>query len=186
MKSYFYIILLLLFLTVNSLTSTNIEYIIDAGKNGTGPSVNLEDLNDEFAYFSFDFLEHSQIIPESKDIAFFKFSSDIELIKDNSISYLLDVKEWDQITINEIKNKTWIETKIEYKEKSYDITNYYYKFKRDNNSSKTLLIRVATNGVKEGQLNAENIPSIPSKKSGAKNIQITKLICLFLLILNLW
>ena len=186
MKSTFFIILSILFFAVNSLTSSQIEYIIDAGANGTSPAVDLSIVDEEFVFFSFDFDYHSQLIPDSKDTAFFNIHSDFDLIKDKSVGYLLDEKNWTQIDIKDIRNKTWKETKIMNKEKNNDITNYYYKFNRDNEKIKTLLLRVATNGVKKGYLYVENISGIPSGKSAAGFIHITKLICLFLFILNLW
>ena len=140
-----------------------------------------------FVYFSFDFDEHSKQVPASKDTAFFSISSETPYINDNSVTFLFSNKNWSDITYNEVKDLTWEKTNIVYQEKSGDETKYYFKFTRSNEQFKSLLLRVSNNQQKTGYLTVENASAIPPKRdSSSGNIFLSKLICLFLLILNIW
>ena len=183
----FFLLLSISLFSVNTLTSTTPNYIIDYATNGTNMPVDLSQVNDEYVYFSFNSTYHYEISPTNKDIAFFSMISDKPMIKDGSVRFFFSEDEWDQIEIEKIINVDWKETKIVYKENIDDNTKYYYKIERNDKKYKTLLLRVATNNVKEGELTVTNENHIPSEsQSIAGNVQISKLICLFLFILNIW
>ena len=112
--------------------------------------------------------------------------TDVPMIKEDSVSFFFSQEEWDQLGIEEVKNETWKETKIVYRVENKDTRHYYYKIERTDEKYKTLLLRVATNNVKKGELTVINEDKIPCKgQSIGRNIHISKLIYLFLLI-NLW
>ena len=183
----FFLLLSISLFSVNTLTSTTPNYIIDYATNGTNMPVDLSQVNDEYVYFSFNSTYHYEISPINKDIAFFSMISDKPMIKDGSVSFFFSEDEWDQIEIEKIINVEWKETKIVYKENIDDNTKYYYKIERNDKKYKTLLLRVATNNVKEGELTVTNENHIPSEsQSISGNVQISKLIYLFLFILNIW
>ena len=71
----------------------------------------------------------------------------------------------------------------------------YYKIERTDKKYKTLFLRVANINNKQGTLVVENVikenfindeKSIIKDNSNARNIQISKFICLLLILFNLW
>ena len=171
---------------VNSLNEPEIHYVIDALMNGTVLPIELSSEND-YVYFSYDLDSHSQLAPESKDTSFFSIYSETPYINDNSVTFQFSNKIWSDITYTDVKDLTWEKTNIVYQEKSGDETKYYFKFTRPNEQMKSLLLKISNNQQKAGTLTVENVSLIPSRKdSSSRNIFLSKLICLFLLILNIW
>ena len=179
-KLYFLSILLF---TINSLTSTQIKFILDAAQNATAPTINLEDFDEEFIYYYFNFTCHGEFFPSSKDTAFFSLQLDedsVDLMKSESVGYLLNDLEYDDVEIKDIEALDWKDIKNTKKDKM----EYFYKVTRKN--EKSLFLKVGTNKVKKGTVTLSNVDKIPSGKSIAGNIQISKFIWIFFLILNIW
>ena len=176
----------LILYTINSSDESEIHYVIDATMNGTVLPIELSSEND-YVFFSYDFFEHSKLVPEIKDTAFFNIISETPYINDNSVTYLFSNKDWNDITYSEVKDLKWEKTNIVYQEKSGEETKYYFKFTKTNEEVKSLLLRVSNNQQKAGYLTVENISKIPpGRDSSNGNIFLSKIICLFLLILNIW
>ena len=176
----------LILYTINSSDESEIHYVIDATMNGTALPIELSSEND-FVFFSYDFFEHSKLVPEIKDTAFFNIISETPYINDNSVTFQFSNKIWSDITYTDVKDLTWEKTNIVYQEKSGDETKYYFKFTKTNEEVKSLLLRVSNNQQKAGYLTVENISKIPpGRDSSNGNIFLSKIICLFLLILNIW
>ena len=174
-------------LSVNCLTSAQINYIRDYAINGTDFPIDLSSVNDEYVYFSFNSTLHYELSSTNKNTSIFNMETNVPMIKENSVSFFFSQEEWDQLEIEEVKNVTWKETKIVYRVENNDTRHYYYKIERTDEKYKTLLLRVATNKVKKGELTVINEDKIPSKdQSIGRNIHISKLICIFLLIIKLW
>ena len=176
----------LIFFTVNSSDESEIHYVIDATMNGTILPIELSTEKD-FVYFSYDFAEHSKQVPASKDTAFFSIYSETPYINDNSVTYQFSNKVWSDITYSDVKDLAWEKTGIAYQEKNGEATRYYFKFTRTNEQVKSLLLKVSNNQQKTGTLTVENVLALPpGRDSSSGNIFLSKLICLFLLILNIW
>ena len=181
-KLYLTLLSVLLF-TINSLTSAQIKYIPDASLNATATFVDLETYEDKFIYYYFNFTFHSELFPNSKDTAIFRIVLDddsVKLMEKESVKYLLNDLEYDNVDINDLEAFNWTDTKNTKKDKM----EYFYKINRKN--EKSLFLKVATNDVKKGVIYLENVDKIPSGNSIAGNIQLSKLIWLFFLILNIW
>ena len=186
-KLFMMLLLSIVVLSVNSLTSEQINYIRDYAINGTDLPIDLSSVNDEYVYFSFNSTLHYELSSTNKNTSIFYMETDVPMIKEDSVSFFFSQEEWDQLGIEEVKNETWKETKIVYRVENKDTRHYYYKIERTDEKYKTLLLRVATNNVKKGELTVINEDKIPSKgQSIGRNIHISKLIDLFLLIINLW
>ena len=193
-----YILLLsILFTSIKSKETSTIYNITDALFNGTAAFVDLETFVGNYVYFSFDFVFHGELVPASKDVAFFSMKSEPDVIKDDSVTFTFSEKAWDEIDDAE-EFKDWTKTKIEYNEKDdpkYEITNYY-QFSKKDNKMKTLLLRVSLGEKRNGTLTVENIIEIPphdddddghdKDKSKAGYISISTLLYLVLLLLNIW
>ena len=176
----------LILFTVNSSDEPEIHYVIDALMNGTVLPIELSSEND-YVYFSYDLDSHSQLVPESKDTSFFSIYSETPYINDNSVTFKFSNKAWNLITYADVKDLSWEKTNIVYQEKSGEETKYYFKFTRPNEQMKSLLLKISNNQQKTGTLTVENVSSIPpGKDSSSGNIFLSKLICLFLLILNIF
>ena len=162
---FLYILLLLsifLFSTKSSESSNKIYYIIDALANGTAAFVDLENFEDKYVYFSFDFEYHNKLVPFSKDVAFFSLSSDLGTIKGSPIEITFSENNWYKLdNINDIKEWTYFYS--EYDKLTVYKDTYYYKIKRTNDKMKTLLLRVFIRK-KRGFLIAENIPNLERLK----------------------
>ncbi len=72
---------------VNSKTTYDVHYVISAKKNGTAAyaDLSLEDI--DYIYFSFDYELHNQLVPESKDRAFFEIDSELPLLTDKTLGF---------------------------------------------------------------------------------------------------
>ena len=176
----------LILFKANAADESEIHYVIDSSMNSTVYSYDLSSEKD-YVYFSYDFHYHSQHVTENKDTAFFSIYSETPYINDNSVTFQFSNKEWSTITYNDVKDLAWEKTSIVYQEKSEDVTKYYFKLTRTNEQAKSLLLKVSNNQEKTGTLTVENVLAIPpGRTSSSGNIFLSKLICLFLLILNIW
>ena len=160
-----YIVLILLITLFKTNAQTNeIYYIIDATMNGTGAFVDLESVEGDYAYFSYDFNFHSNSVKENKEVAYFALDIDEFSLNDNKkISYGFVKKNWTDIKgYEEIKNINWKEINF-LKNKTQTIAEktYYYRIVRDNKEMNTLLFRIPVNGNKKGLILFSNILSLP-------------------------
>ena len=160
---------LLLFLVVNTYELQN-HFLISAKLNGTSPSITFDQLkpNQIYLNFLFDFEYHNNHVTNSKNVAYFRISTNLniptgeELTKD-SIAYRLSQKKWTQIKNNKIANNImYKKVPVLIKEKKGDVYNYYFKIEKSDDKKITLIIRAPTQGKKEGFLNIENILELPS------------------------
>ena len=160
---------LLLFLVVNTYELQN-HFLISAKLNGTSPSITFDQLkpNQIYLNFLFDFEYHNNHVTNSKNVAYFRISTNLniptgeELTKD-SIAYRLSQKKWTQIKNNKIANNImYKKVQVLIKEKKGDVYNYYFKIEKSDDKKITLIIRAPTQGKKEGFLNIENILELPS------------------------
>ena len=185
---YVSFLLPILFCSTNSLLSNEIHYIIDGTLNGTAAIVNLSELEGNYAYFSFDFAYHSELVPNLKDVAFFGIYSDIGRIKDDSVTYTFSEKEWSDLKIDDVKNlEDWKGTNIQYKEKNENEEKNYYKLTKINDEKKTLLLRVFISEKTNSDLMVENVLELPpGSNSKSQTIFTSKLFYMFLFLLILW
>ena len=162
-------ILLSLFILINTNKVDEIHLLLSAKLNGTSPFIDLSlvKLDQSYLYFLFDFDFHSNNVPESKDTAFFRISTHInipvgeELTKD-SISYRFSNKEWTQLQNSRIVNNImYKKVRVLQKEKVGDEYVYYFKIDKKDNKNKTLILRVPILGVKNGYFTIENILQLP-------------------------
>jgi hypothetical protein len=162
-------LLLSMFLVVNTYELQN-HFLISAKLNGTSPSITFDQLkpNQIYLNFLFDFEYHNKHVTDSKNVAYFKISTNLniptgeELTKD-SIAYRFSQKKWTQIKNNKIANNImYKKVPVLIKEKKGDTYNYYFKIEKSNDKKITLIIRAPTQGKKEGFLNIENILELPS------------------------
>ena len=169
---YFLILLLILILENKAENIPEIHFIISGTLNGTASFVSLENVNEneKYLYFAFDFEFHSKSVHKNENIAYFLISSELDLVYENSnkekIKYCFLEKSWnDNINREDLKNTIFKNVKLLYKENSYNDINYYYEIKRKDDKMKTLVIRIPTNGNKEGSITIENILDIPDYKN---------------------
>ena len=162
-QKYYYILLFLCLSLFNIKADKvpDIHLIISYKLNGTAAFVSLESLEEKekYIYFAFDFNEHSILVPESKDIAFFSINSDFELNAPNKdkVEYAFSNKIWYDIKSNkDLDDLNWQRLKFRYKEKNYGDRYYYFKMKRIDERMNTLLIRISTNGRNEGYITVGN------------------------------
>jgi hypothetical protein len=160
---------LLLFLVVNTYELQS-HFLISAKLNGTSPSITFDQLkpNQIYLNFLFDFEYHNNHVTNSKNVAYFRISTNLniptgeELTKD-SIAYRLSQKKWTQIKNNKIANNImYKKVPVLIKEKKGDVYNYYFKIEKSDDKKITLIIRAPTQGKKEGFLNIENILELDS------------------------
>ena len=167
-QKYYYILLFLSLSIFNIKADVikDINLIISYKLNGTAAFVSLDSLqqNEKYIYFAFDFNEHSKAMPESSDTAYFSINSDFELNIPNKdkVEYGFSKKNWNDIKSNEDLDINWQRLKFKYKEKNYGDRNYYYKVKRIDDKMNTLLIRIPTNGRKEGYITVSNDYALPA------------------------
>ena len=160
--------ILLIIIEIKADNIPQMNFVINGALNGTATFVSFENINEneKYLYFTFDFEFHSKSVPKSKNIAYFLISSEIDLVNENSnkekIKYGFLDKSWnDNINGDDIKNIFWNQIKLLYKENPYTDINYYYEIKRKDDKMKTLVIRIPTNGNKEGSITVENIMALP-------------------------
>ena len=156
----------LLFLVQADSELPEMHYIISGALNGTAAFASLENIkgNEKYLYFTFDFSFHSTSVPKSKEIAYFSVSTELNL--ENTSQEKIKIgfleKSWTDInSFNDINKIKWEDIKLLYKEKLYSDTNYYYKIKRIDHKMNTLILRIPTNGNKEGSITVENILELP-------------------------
>ena len=194
------LLLSILFTSIKPKETSTIYNIIDALANGTAAFVDLETYVGNYVYFSFDFVYHGELVPASKDVAFFSMKSEPDVIKNDSVAFTFSENDWQEIDDPEVF-KNWTKTQIEYNEKDdpeYEVTNYY-QFSKKDNKMKTLLLRVSLGEKRNGTLTVENIIEIPphddddgdddghdKDKSKAGYISISTLLYLVLFLLNIW
>ena len=186
---------LLIILLFKSINSSEIRYIADAWAHGTATFIELPFVLEDYIYLGFDFDYHTQISPENKEIAFFSMESNVDLIKSNSVRYLFSEKYLNESEIIDIKDLNWKEIKYSSKQAVGDNTDYYYKIERTDKKYKTLFFRVANINSKQGTLMVENIikenfvdgeTNLIENNSIAGTIQLSQLIWLLILLINLW
>ena len=169
LKIFLPILLSSIFLVVNTYELQN-HFLISAKLNGTSPSISFDQLkpNQIYLNFLFDFEYHNKHVTNSKNVAYFRISTNLniptgeELTKD-SIAYRFSQKRWTQIKNNKIANNImYKKVPVLIKEKKGDVYNYYFKIEKLDDKKITLIIRAPTQGKKEGFLNIENILELPS------------------------
>ena len=169
---YFNFIILLFFVSLiisKSDKIPDINLIISYKLNGTAAFASLEylDSNEKYIYFSFDFNEHSLLVPSNKNKAYFSVDSDFELMPKNKekITFGFCDKKWYDIKSGkDIDKINWENIEYKYKEKEYYNINYYYEVDRKNEKMNTLLIRVPINKRKEGFVSIANIENFSFAK----------------------
>ena len=170
-------ILLLLIILINSSQFQNIHFLISAKLNGTSPGILLNSLepNQTYLYFLFDFNYHNSRLQNSKNVAYFQISTNLnipigeELIK-NAIAYRLTQKTWFQIKNKKVANNImYKKVPILLKEEKDNIYNYYFKIEKNDDKKITLIIRVPTQGKKKGFLDIYNILELPTIRPKIKN-----------------
>ena len=168
LNNYIHLLLILFtfFLSTKSERNPEIHYIISGTLNGTAAFVSLEsvDPDQEYIYFTFDFKFHSSAVPKSRDIAYFDFTTDFNLIAryKEEIKFGFTQKNWDEIKSEEdVVKVKWQPMKPIYKEISDYDTNYYFKIKREEKMENTLIFRIPINGRKEGYISIENFLEPP-------------------------
>ena len=116
--------------------------------------------------FIFDFSYHNKNVQDSKNIAYFKISTNLDIPSDdepikNSIVYKFFEDDWTKIEKKRVaKNLIYKNVKIISKENNIDnnmIYTYYFKIEKQNDKDNTLMIKVPTQNKKEGFIAIENI-----------------------------
>ena len=172
LKYIFSLLIIFSFFTnINTYHITEIHLLISAKLNGTSPAIQLANLqqNQAYVYFLFDFSYHNTHVKKSKNVAYFKISTTLDLptgeksAKD-SIAYRLSHKGWNQIKNNKIANNImYKKAEIISKEEKNGVYNYYFKIEKKDDKKITLVIRVPTQKKREGFLNIYNILELPKK-----------------------
>ena len=134
LKYYLFLILLIILLT-NSYELKDVHFLISAKLNGTSPYISFKNLkpNQIYQNFLFDFEYHNNHVKESKNLAYFKLSTNLDIPTDeeltkNSISYRLSGKKWTFLKKSKFANNImYKKVPILFKEKKDNIYNYYFK-----------------------------------------------------------
>lgn len=159
----FFVITISLFIsfkkTVQS-SNFDIKIIPDANLNATAAFASLEDSNDEFLYFSYDFNYHNQVSERDKDVSFFKITTGLNFsLKD--INYLLVDKRQEEInsTYFDSNNKIfWKPCYLISTEKIFNEYNYYIQINKLGENKNTLILRIPILK-KVGDITIENVYS---------------------------
>ena len=154
----------------NSYQFENVHFLISAKLNGTSPAISLKKLKPEhiYLYFLFDFDYHNTHLKKSKNCAYFKISTSLNIptneeLAKNLISYRLSQKNWTSIKNNKVANNImYKKTPILFKEEKDGLYNYYFKIEKKDDKKITLIIRVPTQGKREGFVNIYNILELPT------------------------
>ena len=163
------ITLLSFILFINCCQFENVHFLISAKLNGTSPAISLNNLkpNQTYLYFLFDFDYHNNHVKNSKNVAFFQITTNLnipindELTKD-LISYRLSQKNWTQIKNNKVANNIMYKKVPNiFKEEKDGKYFYYFKIEKNDDKKITLIIRVPTQGKKEGFVNIYNLLELP-------------------------
>ena len=184
LKIYLFLqIFLSIFFFINAYTYQDVHLLISAKLNGTSPAIALKELKPDqtYLYFLFDFAYHNEHVKKSKNVAYFKITTKINIPIDeeelakNTIAYRLSTKEWNRIKKNKIANNMmYKKVQIISKEEKNGKYNYYFKIEKKDDKKITLIIRVPTQGKREGYLNIYNILEIPSKVNLRKLASVQK------------
>ncbi len=162
------LIIVCFFFQMKSYCFQNVHFLISAKLNGTSPVVLLNQIKPKSNYinFIFDFSYHSKNVQDSKNIAYFKISTNLDIPSDdepikNSIVYKFFEDDWTKIEKKRVaKNLIYKNVKIISKENNIDnnmIYTYYFKIEKQNDKDNTLMIKVPTQNKKEGFIAIENI-----------------------------
>ena len=161
------LIIACLIFQIKSYCFQNVHFLISAKLNGTSPVISLNQINPKSNYinFIFDFSYHSKNMKDSKNIAYFKISTNLDIPSDdgqtkNSIIYKFFEDDWTKIEKKRVaKNLVYTNVKILSKENNIDnnMISYYFKIERQNDKDNTLMIKVPTQNKKEGFVAIENI-----------------------------
>ena len=167
---------------VNSKTTYDVHYVISAKMNGTAAYVDFSE-EEDYVYFSFDYELHNQLVPESKDRAFFEINSELPLLTDKSLGFGFYDKNYSLLEDTyEINKITYLDLKSSYYKKENDVHKYYYDTQRTDDTMPTLLLRVPRKGYNNGTVTVENVLSIPNYG----NFLYPKIFMIFLLLLSFW
>ena len=158
-------ILIILIITIKADAFPEMHYIVSGALNGTAAFASLESLqnNDKYIYFVFDFKFHNISVTNNNDIAYFLINSEINLENEIAkINYGFLDKIWTDINgVEDLNNVKWENIKLLHKEKIYSHLNYYYQVKRIDDKMNSLILRIPSNGKKEGSITIENILTLP-------------------------
>ena len=163
-------ILLSICIYINAYRFQDVHFLISAKLNGTSPAISLKKLKPEhiYLYFLFDFDYHNTHLKKSKNCAYFKISTSLNIptneeLAKNLISYRLSQKIWTSIKNNKVANNImYKKTPILFKEEKDGLYNYYFKIEKKDDKKITLIIRVPTQGKREGFVNIYNILELPT------------------------
>ena len=158
---------------IKSYNFQNVHFLISAQLNGTSPVISLNQINPKSNYinFIFDFSYHSKNVQDSKNVAYFKISTNLDIpTDDESNPYLITYKffedDWTKIEKMRVAKKlTYKNVKIISKENNSDDNikyTYYFKIERQNDKDNSLMIKVPTQNKKEGFISVENILNLNS------------------------
>ena len=147
----------------------NVHFLISAKINGTSPAILLSNLksNKLYVYFLFDFAYHNTHVKNSKNIAYFKISTTLNIpIGDELTKYLIayrfSQKEWTHVKNNKVANNIMYKKVPNiFKEEKDGKYFYYFKIEKNDDKKITLIIRVPTQGKKEGFVNIYNLLELP-------------------------
>ena len=164
-------ILLSIFLFINAYTFQDVHFLISAKLNGTSPAISLDELkpNQTYLYFLFDFAYHNEHVKDSKNVAYFQITTKLNIpigqeFTKNSLAYRLSTKEWNRIKNNKVANNImYKKIDVLFKEEKNGEYNYYFKVEKKDDKKITLIIRVPTQGKREGYLYIYNILELPSR-----------------------
>ena len=158
------IIIICCILQTKSYYFQNVHFLISAKLNGTSPSILLNQLSPKSNYinFLFDFSFHYKNVQDSKNIAYFKVSTNLDIptneLSDFSISYRFFEDDWTKIKkMNIAKNISYKKINSILKENNNDEYTYHFKIERQNDKDNTLMIKIPIQKKKEGFINIENI-----------------------------
>ena len=163
-----FLLIICCFCQINSYYFQNIHFLISAKLNGTSPVISLNQLKEDSNYvnFLFDFSYHSKNVPNSKNSAYFKLNTNIDIkiddkSSDNLPKFIFFEDEWTKIEKKKIaKNLSYKNIEILSKEKNKNDNNvytYYFKIESQNEKENTLMIKIPTQKIKEGFIGIENI-----------------------------
>ena len=161
-------IFIFLFFHMNCYYFQNTHFLISAKLNGTSPVVSLNQLKPKSNYvnFIFDFFYHNNAVPDSKNIAYFKISTNLDIPEDdsteNSIKCRFFEDDWTkiikrQITKNLEYNTIKFISKEENKINDKMVYTYQFKIEKQKDKDKTLIIKVPTQKKNEGFISIENV-----------------------------
>lgn len=178
----FFLFLFIISLTKADDSSPSIKYVVDASLNGTATFVQLEDIKDDYVYFTFDLdyrYKKASFMEQNK--VYFHITTSYDLSKANkfkfsramNIGFGLTNKKWEDIKKQkDISSIFWMNSIIIDSQKGnngdyeyYIQINFIYK-------TNTLILRVPKINQEKGDITIENIINLPEnlkKNSEIKN-----------------